>query len=59
MSTTPEKEVNEVSEAAKGKMRDATQNEIVKKIKGNVDPKFVDMWLSEIEQVRKDIKAGL
>ena len=52
-------EVNEVSEAEKAKMREATQAGIVEKIKERTDPKFVDQWISAIEQVRKDIKAGL
>lgn len=51
--------VNEVSEAQKGKMRDATQKGIIKSIKEKTDPKFVDLWISNIEQARKDIKAGL
>jgi tripartite ATP-independent transporter DctP family solute receptor len=52
-------QINEVSEAEKGKMRDATQVAIVQEIKKNVDPQFVDTWFSEIDQVRKNIKAGL
>ncbi|MDD3689723.1 MAG: TRAP transporter substrate-binding protein [Synergistaceae bacterium] len=52
-------EVNAVSEAEKDKMREATQSKIVQMIKEKTDPKFVDQWLSSIEQARKDIKAGL
>ena len=51
--------VNAVSEAEKDKMREATQSKIVQMIKEKTDPKFVDQWLSSIEQARKDIKAGL
>ncbi|HCL78570.1 MAG TPA: ABC transporter substrate-binding protein [Synergistaceae bacterium] len=52
-------EVNEVSEAEKGKMRAATQESIIKSIKEKTDAAFVDEWLSGIEKARKDIKAGL
>jgi len=52
-------EINEVSESEKAKMRDATQDAIAKKIRENTYSKFVDLWLSEIEQARKNIKAGL
>ena len=51
--------VNEVAEAEKGKMRQATQGKVIESIKGKTDPKFVDTWNSNIEQARKDIKAGL
>jgi len=51
--------VNPVSEAEKAKMRDATQAKIVQMIKEKTDPKFVDQWISSIEQARRDIKAGL
>jgi tripartite ATP-independent transporter DctP family solute receptor len=52
-------EINEVSDADKSEMRNATQSAIVGKIKEIADPKFVDDWLAQIEQARKDIKAGL
>ncbi len=52
-------QVNAVSEAEKEKMRNATQAGIVGKIKEKTDPKFVDLWLSNIEQARKDVRAGL
>ncbi len=51
--------VNEVAEAEKDKMRQATQKKVIESIKGKTDPKFVDTWISNIEQARKDIKAGL
>ena len=40
-------------------MRQATQKKVIESIKGKTDPKFVDTWNSNIEQARKDIKAGL
>ncbi len=51
--------VNDVAEAEKAKMRQATQGKVIESIKGKTDPKFVDTWLANIEQARKDIKAGL
>ncbi len=51
--------VNEVSETEKSKMRKATQSGIVEKIREKTDPKFVEMWIKEIEKARQDIKAGL
>ena len=52
-------EINAVAEAEKDRMRNATQAPVVELIKGKTDPKFVDMWISEIEKARQDIKAGL
>lgn len=52
-------QVNEVAEAEKAKMRDATQESIISAMKERTDPAFVDSWLSGIDQVRKDIKSGL
>ena len=51
--------VNEVAEAEKDKMRQATQKKVIESIKGKTDPKLGDTWNSNIEQARKDIKAGL
>ena len=51
--------INKVTEAEKGKMREATQGKIIDMIKEKTDPKFVDQWLSSIEKAREDIKAGL
>ena len=50
---------NANAKAEKDKMRQATQKKVIESIKGKTDPKFVDTWNSNIEQARKDIKAGL
>lgn len=52
-------EINAVAETEKDRMRNATQAPVVALIKGKTDPKFVDMWINEIQKARQDIKAGL
>ena len=50
--------VNDVSAAGKEKMRTKSQATVVAKIKASSDSKFVDEWLSAIEQMKKDVDAG-
>lgn len=52
-------QVNDVSPEAKAAMRKMSQATVVSAIKKETDPEFVDMWLSAIETVRKDIASGL
>lgn len=52
-------QINDVSAAAKEKMREKAQAGVVAKIEAASDAKFVADWLAAITAVKKDVQAGM
>lgn len=52
-------EVNALTADQKAVFRDASQQDVIDKIKEEVDPAFIDKYLENIEKTREDINKGM